>query len=256
MAEEIDSTINNEDQLALDQDDSSQSEDELTKVDEADKADETTEEDKYKDVPFDKHPRWAELKSELSEVKAISATQATELASLKTLVSSRATNEQKDEAWEKIKKIDAEGFSSYEELTKSILDVVKNDQTKEAAKQAESFEESRQANIQQMQTDLKMMADTGLLANEEQEDFIEWCATKLEETTDKDHPQGNVKVYADLQRALSHYRHSQASTSSKTDEKKRLDRSKIGSSGTSETQTTKLSAADVRAMDWKDVKFS
>lgn len=254
MAEEI---INNEEPTEENQDDSSQSKESTEEVEkEVDKTEDSTDEDKYKDVPFDKHPRWAELKSELGDVKATSERQAAELASLKTLMSAKASDEQKDAAWEKIKKLDVEGFSSYEELTKNILEVFKDQTEKDNVKKAETFEESRQANIKQMQSDLTMLTNTGLLTADEQEDFIEWCATKLEETTDATHPQGNVALYADLQRAISHYRHAKGATTDKTDEKKRLDRSKVGASGTSENPTQKMTSEDLKNTPWGNVKFT
>lgn len=247
--------INNEDQEQSGQDvPSTQEETEETGSEETTEeqteaaVDAEAEDDK---LPFHKNPRWQKVQDELKETRAERQALKDEIASIKTLISDKATTEQKNEAWEKIKELDKEGFTSYEDLTKRIADVVRDEVKKEREDETKSFQEARQANINQMQKDITNLTSAGLLSADEQSDFIDWCAKKLEDTRDADHPQGNIDIYGNLPVAVSYYRHYKGQVKP-SDEKTRLERSKIGPSGANGAKSTPVSINDLHEMSMSE----
>lgn len=246
--------INNEDQEQSDQDVSSTQEEteeaggEETTEEQSEEGEETVDDDADDSkVPLHKQARWQKLQETNRELKSETQALKEEIASIKTLISDKTTQEQKNEAWEKIKELDKEGFTSYEDLTRRIAEVVKDDVKKEREAEAKGFEETRQANINQMQKDITNLTSAGLLAADEHSDFIDWCVQKLEDTKDASHPQGNVDIYGNLPVAISYYRHYKGQIPA-SDQKPRLERSKIGPSGASGAKTTPVSINDLHDM--------
>lgn len=215
----------------------------------------TPDDDEESKVPFHKQERWQKIIKEKDELRTQVDSLKTQFDTLKTLFGDQATEQEKNEAWDKIKKLDEEGFSSYQDLAQLVSQFVKTEIEKEDSQKQAEYDSLSKANINQMNTDLNLLKTSGLLVADEQDDFVQWCIEKLEETKDEKNPQGNISIYGDLPRAISFYRHYLSQTKTDTDPKKRLEQAHLPASGTSENTTKKLTLADAKKLNWGDVKF-
>jgi hypothetical protein len=231
---------------------------ELTK--ESDKSKES-EEDQDDEVEYKEktRKRFEKLNDDLSETKQENKqlAQKVELLTktIEKLSSKEITPEERDEGkeiLEKIKKLDEEGFTSYTEMAELVAKYTQSELKKAQKSEKQERQEQYAKSVQQMQTDLKELTDLGLLKKEEMKDFVNWCSDKLDETKSAEFPEGNVKIYADFHRAISHYRRDQEA-SKEPDTKKRLDRSATPPSSSGKgTPNIKVDLADLQGMTLKD----
>lgn len=231
-------------------------------TEEEDTADDDVEEDDedegaYKDKT---RKRFEKLTSELGEARTSNKRLEEKIdllsQTIEKLTSKDSTEEEKEvglEILQKIRKIDEDGFTSYEDLAKLVSEYVQLEINNKAQQQKKQEESTYTANVKELQGQLADLVSTDLLKKEEQSEFIKWCADQLDATTTEENPQGNVKIYGDFYRALPYYRKFKSVSAGSADQKKQLERSATPPSGGSSKNSVKeVSLEELSSMSLLD----
>lgn len=260
MAEENINIDGEVEEQSTEVEDDTQEEDSQDDTNEEEASEEETEEEEDKELDYKTKTkeRFEKLTQDLSQSKQTNEQLAQKIdlltQTVEKLTSGNTTQEERDagaDLLEKIKKLDEEGFNSYEELAKLVSDYTKAEIEKATTAKQKSAEEKYQADVRELQTQLNELVKLGELEKSEIDSFVNWCADKLDETKTEEQPEGNIKIYGDFHRAIYHYRKHENSV--KKPDPKRVERSSTPpSSSSSNSPGLKIDIKDLSNMTMEE----